>query len=192
MSSFKVILDACVLIPASLRDTLLRAAQENMYRVQFTSEILEEVRRNLSKVGVPEDKAQRLVELIGEAFPDAFVTQYQPLIALMPNHKKDRHVLAAAIASNAQVIVTQNLKDFPRKALDTFKIEAQLPDIFLVHMFYLNPECMIRVVTGQAKDLCRPPRTLEQVLETLRLHAPMFVSLIRGELDSRNIFESQS
>ena len=55
MSSFMVVLDACVLVPAPLRDTLLRAASVGLYRMQWTDDILEEARRNLiSEIGVPE------------------------------------------------------------------------------------------------------------------------------------------
>lgn len=53
-----VVLDACVLFPASLRDTLLRAADADLYRVHLTADILEEVRRNLVKKGMQEQKAQ--------------------------------------------------------------------------------------------------------------------------------------
>ncbi len=104
---FVVVLDACVLIPASLRDTLLRAAQTDLYRVQLTEEILEEVCRNLIKKGMPEDKAHRLISTIREKFDDAFITHHRPLIASMPNNEKDRHVLAAAVACRARIIVTQ-------------------------------------------------------------------------------------
>ena len=46
-------------------------------------------------------------------FPDARVTSYEELIGSMTNHPKDRHVLAAAVAGRADVLVTENLKDFP-------------------------------------------------------------------------------
>jgi hypothetical protein len=49
MSSIGVVLDACVLFPGSLRDTLLRAAQADLFRLYITEDILEEVRRNLVK-----------------------------------------------------------------------------------------------------------------------------------------------
>src|SRR5438874_9992279 len=98
MSSFKVVLDACVIFPASLRDTLLRAADAGLYRLHLTDDILEEVRRNLiSQRGIVEDKAQQLVDVIKEYFPEAFVTEHKLLIASMPNNEKDRHVLAAAV-----------------------------------------------------------------------------------------------
>ena len=81
MSSFKVVLDACVLIPAPLRDTLLRAADAGLYRVQLTDDTLEETRRNLiSQIGLSEDKAQRVVNAIKGSFPEAIVTEHMLLI----------------------------------------------------------------------------------------------------------------
>ena len=55
-------------------------------------------------------------------FPDARVTSYEELIGSMPNHPKDRHVLAAAVAGRADILVTENLKDFPPAAVANFGI----------------------------------------------------------------------
>lgn len=131
MSSFKVVLDACVIFPASLRDTLFRAADAGLYRLHLTDNILEEVRRNLVKQrGISEDKAQQLVNVIKGYFPEAFVTGYTLLITSMPNDEKDRHVLAAAVVSNSQVIVTQNLKDFPQNSSLHLVLKLNLLMIF--------------------------------------------------------------
>lgn len=46
------------------------------------------------------------------AFPDSSVTGYEPLIPVMANDPKDRHVLAAAVRGQAHALVTQNLRDF--------------------------------------------------------------------------------
>ncbi|HYK86328.1 MAG TPA: PIN domain-containing protein [Ktedonobacteraceae bacterium] len=182
--SFVVVLDACVLFPASLRDTLLRAAQADLYRMQLTEEILEEVRRNLVKKGMPEDKAQRLAITIREQFSDAFVTHHQPLITAMPNHEKDRHVLAAAVACKAHVIVTQNLRDFPEEILASFEIEAQSPDKFLVYLLRFHRESMVEILMKQAANLHSPSMTVFEVLDTLKLHVPIFAELARKELAS--------
>lgn len=184
MSSFKAVLDAYVLFPAAPRDTLLRAGRAGLYRVQFSDDILEEVRRNHVEKGMPVDKAQRLVDTMRQSFPYATVTEYQSLIPAMTNHEKDRHVLAAAVISEAQVIVTQNIKDFPPESLTPYKIEAQTIDRFLVNLFYLNPEMMVQTIIRQAKALRNPARTLMQVLETLALRAPNFVRLVRREIDT--------
>ncbi len=185
MSSFKVVLDACAIIPAPLRDTLLRAADAGLYRVQLTDDILEEARRNLiSQIGLSEDKAERIVRAIKRQFPEAFVTQHTLLIESMPINDKDRHVLAAAVVTTAQVIVTQNLRDFPADALAPFNIDPQSPDDFLVHLFHLSAESMIRILVEQAKDLRNPPKTLPELLDTLKLHAPTFVYLVQNTLSA--------
>jgi predicted nucleic acid-binding protein len=176
-----VVLDACVLIPATLRDTLLRAVEKGMYRLHWSSEILDEVRRNLVKRGMtsPED-ARDLVDQMDRFFAEANVRGFEALIRSMSNDEKDRHVLAAAVMSQSQVIVTSNIKDFPRKALDPFGIEAQTPDEFLTHLFYLNPTLMMEILSEQAHDLNDPPLTVLDVLEVLTSIAPGFVKLMRA------------
>ncbi|TMQ11902.1 MAG: PIN domain-containing protein [Deltaproteobacteria bacterium] len=93
---FIVLLDANVLFPFSLRDTLLRAAAAGFYQVRWSSQILDEMARNLVSTGtMPEEKAQRLRAIMEREFPEAEVTDYEHLIAAMKNHEKDRHVAAA-------------------------------------------------------------------------------------------------
>jgi hypothetical protein len=48
---FKVVLDANVLYPFSLRDTLLRAASEGLFQLYWSDQILEEARRSLVSSG---------------------------------------------------------------------------------------------------------------------------------------------
>jgi predicted nucleic acid-binding protein len=179
VSSFGVVLDACVLIPASIRDTLLRAAQKGMYRLHWSNLILEEVGRNLvNKRMTTEEGALYLFEQMQEAFPQARVHGFESLIPSMTNDEKDRHVLAVAVVSKSQVIVTSNIRDFPEAALNPFGIEAQTPDQFLTHLFYLNPQGMVELLTQQARDLENPPMSLPELLEELALHAPGFINLI--------------
>ncbi len=45
-----VVLDACVLIPMPLCDTLLRAVEQYMYRFYTSPKILEETEKNLAKI----------------------------------------------------------------------------------------------------------------------------------------------
>ena len=183
MSSFGVVLDACVLIPATLRDTLLRAVEKGMYRLHWSDEILDEVRRNLVKreMTSPED-AQDLIEQMDRFFAEANVRGFEVLIPAMNNDRKDRHVLAAAVMSRSQVIVTSNIKDFSKQALDPFGIEAQTPDEFLTHLFYSNPPLMMEILSEQAGDLTDPPLTVPDVLEVLVIVAPSFVKLMQSTL----------
>ncbi len=100
----------------------------------------------------------------------------------MPVNEKDKHVLAAAVASKARVIVTQNLKDFPPHLLDLFNIKALSPDEFLVRLWRLDSKRMAKIMIEQASELRNPPKTVSEVLDALTQHAPKFVSLIRQEV----------
>jgi predicted nucleic acid-binding protein len=182
-STFIVVLDANVLFPISLRDTLLRAYEKGLYTMQCTEEILEEVQRNLvSKRKITEQQARHLMNTIRKQFPESLVTNYKYLINSMANDPKDRHVLAAAIACRAQVIVTNNLKDFPQNIVSPFEIEVQHPDDFLVQLFYLYPEFMIEIIEKQAGDLRRPPKTTLELLSTLNQHVPNFATLVKASI----------
>ena len=56
----------------------------------------------------------------------------------MTNDEKDRHVLATAVVSDAQAVVTLNLKDFPVEACEPFAIEPLHPDVFLLDLYHLD------------------------------------------------------
>lgn len=185
MSSIGVVLDACVLFPGVLRDTLLHAAKADLYRLHLTEDILEEARRNLVKRGhMTEVQGQHLVDQIKKSFKSAFVTRHTILTPNMPINEKDRHVLAAAVASNSEIIVTQNLKDFPPHLLEPLQIEALSADDFLVDRFSLYPETVIDVFKEQVNTLTRPPLTMLEVLAKLEIQVPSFVQLIRRSLYS--------
>lgn len=152
-----------------------------MYRLHWSDEILDEVRRNLVKRGMtsPED-AQDLIDQMNRFFAEANVRGFEVLIPAMTNDEKDRHVLAAAVMSRSQVIITSNIKDFPKQTLEPFGVEAQTPDEFLTHLFYLNPTLMMQILSEQAGDLDDPPLTVPEVLAVLAIVAPGFVKLMQS------------
>ena len=114
---YTVIFDACVLYPAPLRDILLRLATTGLFTAKWTDQIHDEwIRNAVKKRPELKDKLPRTRELMNRAVPDSLVTGYEFLIeSLELPDSNDRHVLAAAIRSGAQAIVTFNLKDFPEK-----------------------------------------------------------------------------
>jgi len=125
---FKVVLDANVLFPFTLRDTLLRAAADDFFQLYWSQQILDEMERNLVATGrVTNAQASKLRNAMTSHFPEAMVTGHEPLIHGMPNDEKDRHVAAAAVKAGARLIVTNNLKDFRVLPDET---EAQSPDEF--------------------------------------------------------------
>jgi len=66
------------------------------------------------------------------------------------------------------------LKDFPTTALAPFDIEIVSPDDFLLQTFDLGPELMIKIIKEQADALKNPPKTVEDILSSLKKTAPKF------------------
>lgn len=118
----------------------------------------------------PPDRAalERARDLMDKATRDCLVTGYEALIGTLTlPDPDDRHVLAAAVAGRCDVIVTQNLKDFPEEALAPFSIEAQHPDEFLCNHLNLAPGIVCGAVRKVRARLLNPPYNVEEYLATL-------------------------
>lgn len=170
-----VVLDASVLFPAALRDTLVRAAERALYNPRWTNEIIEEVRRNLMKdLGLSEDQARRPLEAMQKVLPEATIEGYQGLLPAMTNHPKDRHVLAAAVAGGAGTIVTSNLRHFPAAALAPYDLRAISPDEFLSDLLEREPDEILEVLNQQARALKNPPMGVVDIIASLSRSVPTF------------------
>jgi len=168
-SAFTAVYDACVLYPAPLRDLLLRLGASGLFRARWTDHINEEWRRSLqqNRPDIPEARLHKLVELVNASVPDCLVTRYEKLAETLDlPDPDDRHVLAAAIRSGAQVIVTYNLGDFPPALLEAYEIDAQHPDTFVCHLLDLAAPAVAAAVKSQRAALRHPPQTVEELLAT--------------------------
>ena len=118
-ADYRVVLDACVLIPMPLADTLLRMAEApRLCLPKWSQAIMDEVTRNLvTKWQMAPEKAQRREMALRRHFPEAWVDGFETLIGVMTNDPDDRHVLAAAVRSHAELIVTYNRRHFPTQAV---------------------------------------------------------------------------
>jgi predicted nucleic acid-binding protein len=171
MAVFPVVIDACVLFNAPVRDTLLRAAEYDLYRVHWSEPILEETERNLiARRKTTTDKARSLIKQLNLAFPEALVEVPAKLIDAMPNNHKDRHVAAAAIVAQAQVIITFDLDHF--SGLEKYGIEPQHPQDYLLHLFSMHKKIIEVILQEQAADL---GWDLDQLLANLEKHIPSFI-----------------
>ena len=171
------VLDACVLYPASLRDLFVTLAVNGLYLPKWTDEIHEEWIENLLEhdrkqndpLRLERSRLERVRDLMERACPRTLVTDYAPLVSdLDLPDADDRHVLAAAIASSATVVVTFNLRDYPATTLAAYGVEAVHPDIFLCSLFDHSPDTF-RGAIGQILDrLKNPPRTWAEHVAVLR------------------------
>jgi len=168
------ILDANVLFPMVLRDTMLRIAAAGCYRVRWSDRIIDEMTRNLvEQHRLDAAKARALAQIMREAFPEATVRGWGRFEPNMQNHPKDRHVAAAAVAAGASVIVTSNLKDFTNLPVGTV---AMSPDAFLLAMLDENPEAVIDALRKQANGYRKPVTTMTSLLESLARTVPGFAA----------------
>ncbi|MFF2085330.1 PIN domain-containing protein [Nocardia sp. NPDC058176] len=182
---FSVFFDACVLHPAYLSDTLLRMADAQMFRPLWSAGVLSELRGSLVRRDIPPDSVDRRISQMKFAFPDAMVTGYESLISGMENDPKDRHVLAAAVRSGAEVLVTFNVRDFPEHALKSYDLIAVTPDDFLLDQLDLYPGLTISTLHRQAAAYRRDPRSVTGLLSVLeRTGTRVFAAEVRRHLDS--------
>ena len=112
----------------------------------------------------------------GNIFLEAWIKDYEHLIPAMTNHPKDRHVLAAAAHAGVKVIVTHNIKDFPRSSLRSYSITAQGPSAFLKDLYGVGPAMVMQTLEDQAAAISK---SLPYLLSRLRMNAPAFDEMIR-------------
>lgn len=170
----KVLLDTCVLYPTVMREVLLRAAAQGLFTPLWSERILEEWARAARKLG-PEGEAQARAEvaLVRANWPKAEVTWRPSLESrLWLPDTNDRHVLAAAIASSADIIITVNASDFPRNILAEEGLSRADPDGFLLGLWQANPQTLSQVaeaVRSEAERLSGQPWALRTLLKKARL-----------------------
>ena len=167
--AFTAVFDADVLHPPSVRDLLMRLAGTGLFSARWSEQILDEMVGSITRQR-PELEGQlaRTRALMCEAVQDCLVSRYESLIeGLVLPDPGDRHVLAAAIRCGAQVIVTNNIRDFPAVALAPYGIEAQTADEFVVNLCDLAPAVVATVVQSQAAALRRPPQRFDELLSRL-------------------------
>ena len=170
MSSAVIVLDACTLYPAALRDVLMRLALHRLILARWTDAIhdewIEAVLRN--RPDLSRDRLQKTRELMDLHAEDSLVTGYERHLACLElPDPGDLHVLAAAIEAEADVIVTWNLRDFPESALAPHNLRAETPDDLLARLFDERWDQMIAVLREARLSLKQPPLTAADYLATL-------------------------
>jgi predicted nucleic acid-binding protein len=171
----KAVLDACVLYPTVLRELLQGAGEAGLFQPVFSDRILREWVLATAKLGpaapaIAEGEAQTL----RAAFPRALIREQPQIEArlILPD-PADAHVLAAAIASGADAIVTFNAQDFPGHVLAAEGITRRDPDGFLWELHSRHPDTIAGIaeaVRAKAEAIAGQPVALKALLKRARLH----------------------
>ncbi|HLV85801.1 MAG TPA: PIN domain-containing protein [Candidatus Sulfotelmatobacter sp.] len=181
-NEYTVLLDACVLVPMPLCETLLRLAEEPaLYRPLWSDPILQEVGFALVEMKYTGAQVSRRLDAMRGTFPEAMVAIPDHLVEglLCIPDPNDRHVLAAAIAGRANAILTLNHRHFPPECLAQYDIERMSPDHFLIHQYHLNAGALLDKIDAQASAIRETRQTVVTRFRD-RLQAPTFASIVEG------------
>jgi hypothetical protein len=167
------VFDACILYPFHLRNIIVQAAVDRLIEARWTDEIHDEWVRNLAAdtPTIPIERLQTTRRLMNDALPGATISGYEDLVPTvsLPD-PDDRHVVAAAIAAGASIILTWNLKDFPAAALKKYGLRRQTPDAFLTGLYDNVPD----LVVGS-------PANARRSLNKSRVSAPDFIDILNHQ-----------
>jgi hypothetical protein len=177
LDRFTVVLDACTLFPMLVRDVLLTLAGHEFYNPKWSARIRAEWMRNLSErlgersfhgnTGTP---VQRIATAMDAAFPDAAIEfECAEAAILEPVHVKDRHVVAAAMAVQADAIVTFNIADFAVAHLkEHLQIEVIHPDDFVMDLVDLHEKRAVSAFRELRARKQNPPWAPIELIQRLQ------------------------
>ncbi len=130
MARYAVVLDACVLVPIALADTLLRLAERDLYRPLWSTRIVAEATDAIAEIHpeIPPEQVRRRFAVMDDAFEDAGVEGWENLehTVTLPD-PDDRHVVGVAMVDRADAIVTANVRDYPRDVLGRSTSKSYTP-----------------------------------------------------------------
>ena len=144
----RVLLDTCVLVPSHIRFILIRLAEHNLFFPLWSEKIFEEWEFFVSK-NTPDCIESTRIEILlmksnwKSSLVPSDITLEETLF--LPD-ENDRHVLASAINGEAQLLLTNNLKDFPSRVLVKFGITPRNVDSFLLELFFDHPEVVKSII----------------------------------------------
>ena len=163
----KLLLDACVLYPTVIRNLLLNVSDELRWDINWSVRILEEWRRASAKTNLEaEAQAEAEITMLKAKYPKATVNNFERHISkLYLPDQNDIHVLAAAIESNTNIIVTLNLRDFPNSELVKYGIRSVHPDELLYKEALGNFDLISNLVSTILNDFnSKEPNKLNEYL----------------------------
>ncbi len=163
----RAFLDANVIRGQQANDILLSLADNRVFEPRWTQQVIDEMRRNRPP-GLSEKAIDRRITMMNAAFDDAMTeAPPQELQDQMQADPKDKHVLAGAVASDSDVLVTDNLKDFdpPSSGPNAMRVESL--NQFLSRKLEEDPERVQQGLQDMLRRYRRDPRTMSALIDTM-------------------------
>lgn len=184
---FAAMIDACALVGARKRDLLMSFAWAGLFRPLWCDMVMREVERTLGRLYPDHIKEHtQLVNIIRSQFPSAMIERYDYVsvdLDQIPD-VSDVHVIKAAVAGRADVVVTDNLRHFPKEVLNEFELEALSTDTFLTQTTELFRGEALQTISIARKKLSSPPyQPSEYIMDLTRKGLPKLAAYLREYRD---------
>ena len=180
MRARTVVVDANVLFSIELTDLFLTFATRRLLQIRWSEEILSEVRRSLATSGRLSPAAiDRRLAAMQRALPDAPAEAPRALVEQMRVEANDRHVLALAVATSADAIVTFNIRDFAADYCMSLGIEVLTPDELAVETLRGDSVGVMAALREIALRRKMPSMNVDDLFECWQVQLPGFVDLVR-------------
>lgn len=169
----KAVLDACILYPVQLRDVLLSIASEGCFEPHWSGQINDEWKRNLleNRKDLKPQQLEKTIFTMNEVFEGACLSGFEGLIDKieLPD-LDDRHVVAAAIHSKSNYVITNNLKDFPADKLKSWSLIAISPDDFIEELIEVDDlfELIIKALAAQRARMKKDPIDANEFVDGIK------------------------
>jgi predicted nucleic acid-binding protein len=163
----RAFLDANVIRGQQTTDVLLSLADHEVFEPRWTQHVIDEMRRNRPPE-LSEANIDRRINAMNRGFPEAMTeTPPQELQDQMQADPKDKHVLAGAVHSESDVLVTNNLKDFnpPSSGPNAMRVEGL--NQFLSRKLEEDPERVQGALQDMLNRYRRDPRTMSALIDTM-------------------------
>ena len=163
----RAFLDANVIRGQQTTDILLSLADRQVFEPRWTQHVIDEMRRN-KPPELSDANIDRRIRAMNMGFPDAMTeAPPQELQDRMQADPKDKHVLAGAVHSESDVLVTNNLKDFnaPSSGPDAMRVEGL--NEFLNRKLEEDPERVQAALQDMVNRYKRDPRTMSALIDSM-------------------------
>lgn len=190
---YTAFIDACTLAGALKRNLLLTLAEAGFFRVRWSEKVLDETRLAIQKIlegkNVPDaaSRGVRAIEMMKLAFEEAMVSSYDDFMCVCDKiaDPGDKHVLAAALKTQAAIIVTDNIRHFPAHVVKPLNIDASTSDEFLVNTIALDTGKAVAAIRTMRERLNNPEKTAEALLLDMEAAGLLQTAdLLRPEIQS--------
>jgi hypothetical protein len=159
-------LDANVLRGQLTTDIMMTLAAERLYVPQWSQDVLNEAGRNRPP-GVSEEAVNKRFAQMNKVFPAAMTTGYEGLAPQMQADEKDKHVLAAAVQGESDVLVTENTKDFDPPATGPHAMKVERTSEFLNQLADDHPREVVGAMQKMVDRNRRAPQTMPELIDKM-------------------------